>query len=143
MWYEICKQLPEVQFLAFTKSFMLDFNSRPENLAIIWSVFPSTEPSSIPPGPRAYTDFSCLGLSYPRSCNGGDDENYNRFRMAMQCTGNCERCGFCFNIEQNSSRMHLSGGPEFLDVGFHAHGRAVTAAAKKYAAQQRGDKNVS
>jgi hypothetical protein len=75
-WFDICKALPKVRFLAFTKSFALDYSNKPENLEIIWSVFPDSKnvPST---GKRAYAG----------KCGSGN---------IMECIGSCDNCGICW-----------------------------------------------
>lgn len=105
-WFRICHNIPQTTFLAFTKSFMYDFSCKPGNMEVIWSVFPSTDFSTVPPGPRAYADFSCLGRFYPM-------EERERFSNAVKCTGTCASCGMCFYSSDNK-----------FDVRFKAHGAA-------------------
>ena len=54
MWGDLARAFPKTRFLAFTKSFDLDFRHRPRNLKIIYSVMPTTPMSTVPRGTRAY-----------------------------------------------------------------------------------------
>ena len=102
-WKIMSAAFPYIQFLAFTKSFDLDYTSAPDNLNIIWSVFPDTDFDKIPAGPRAYTDFSetFVDAEYPE----GMTDN------AVKCDGLCTTCGTCFYSNENQ-----------LDTIFDAHG---------------------
>jgi hypothetical protein len=51
--YQVCRELPAVRFLMYTKSFHLDWSGKPDNLALYWSVDKTTT-AKVPPGPRAY-----------------------------------------------------------------------------------------
>lgn len=111
MWCRIAQRFPGVKFLAFTKSFKLDYWMKPENLQIIWSVFPSTDFSSVPRGSRAWTLFDAIGLEYP-------EREYPRKEKAFRCTGKCRACGICFNMDESRNASPMS----ILDVKFKAHG---------------------
>jgi hypothetical protein len=92
-WLAICRGCPEVRFLAFTKSFHLDFTQVPSNLQIIWSVWPDTKMETVPPGPRAYAGESkTLG------------------EKLIECPGQCDTCMVCWGI-----------GKVGLSVHFHIH----------------------
>lgn len=88
-WIAIAKALPEVKFLAFTKSFHLDYSKLPKNLVVIWSVFPDTDKASIPPGTRAYA-----GEYKPR-------------RKTLECPGNCDSCLVCWGIHKLNLDVHF------------------------------------
>jgi hypothetical protein len=98
-WIETCKSLPDITFLAFTKSFKLDYSAAPDNLNIMWSIFPDTIMEDIPPGPKAFTLIP--DMTYPASM----------LLNIKQCAGNCLHCGICFHSNQNQ-----------IDVAFKAHG---------------------
>lgn len=108
MWFRICREYSDTKFLAFTKSFTddchLDWTEKPDNMIVMWSVFPSSDFTQVPDGPRAYTLFDEIDLFYPPSEN-------ERIRNALLCTGKCQRCGVCFNNDINN-----------VDVKFYAHG---------------------
>lgn len=77
-WLEIAKHFPNIQFLAFTKSFNLDF-SVPENMKIIWSIWPDTDMAKVPTyGFKAYAG------------NCGHTSCY-------ECPGQCDTCQICWN----------------------------------------------
>jgi len=68
-WVEIAKALPEVRFLAFTSSHSLRFSRVPENMSILFSVWPDT--SVIPIGRKAYVE-GASGFSCPHDCGPGE-----------------------------------------------------------------------
>ena len=112
-WCEVCARFPDVRFLAFTKSFKLDYSGRPENLNIMWSVFPDSALSDVPDGPRTYTLCDELGITYPAS-------ETERINAAAECSGLCETCGLCFHSNEND-----------IDVKFHLHGNAINGLNRK------------
>ncbi len=104
-WIELAKIFSEIQFLAFTKSFKLDFSKAPTNLNILWSVFPDTIMEDIPPGARAITTIP--GHDYPDSI----------LKDAVKCGGLCTACQICFHSNENK-----------LNVYFEAHGGGYNSA---------------
>lgn len=80
-WFRICRCFPGTKFLAFTKSFHLDFSCKPENLTIVWSIWPDTNMSKVPPGPRAYA-----GDCVPKN------------ERPIECVGTCADCGMCWEL---------------------------------------------
>lgn len=89
-WFTICEALPDTRFLAFTKSFHLDFTRKPSNLQIVWSIWPDTDLSRVPSkGPRAYAG-DCQGMG-----------------KTVQCAGNCDSCGICWFLDRNPVNVHF------------------------------------
>jgi hypothetical protein len=90
-WVEIVAACPEVKFLAFTKSFHLDFSAaqKLKNLSLVWSVWPDTDLSTVPPGPRAYA-----GDSGPAD--------------ALECPGNCDTCLVCWSLAKRGIDVHFT-----------------------------------
>lgn len=83
-WFEICRALPHIRFLAFTKSFHLDFADKPDNLQIVASVWPDTDMDKVPKDwPRAYAGDCKLPAN------------------TVECHGNCDQCGVCWYFDQN------------------------------------------
>jgi len=74
-WLEIIKRNPDVQFWAYTKSHMLDFNDLPENLILRYSCDESTINIPLIDLPRAYMGiekgFTCQGVTRPDEVNCG------------------------------------------------------------------------
>lgn len=87
-WIEIALFFPAIKFLAFTKSFSLDFSRCPSNLRIVWSVFPDTNLSTVPAGPRAYAGSI------------GDT-------TMLDCHGSCDTCGLCWNLREIGRNVHF------------------------------------
>lgn len=89
-WFAICRACPTVRFLAFTKSFHLDFGNKPANLQVIWSVWPDTDMSKVPSGPRAYAG------------------EFKARRKTLECPGGCDHCGMCWDIRKVGADVHFS-----------------------------------
>ena len=89
IWKSICRKFPNINFLAFTKAFSLDYSKRPRNLKIIWSVMPN-----MPALPA-----TCKGS---RAYAGGIDQKRKNERI-LKCPGNCEGCGMCWNMKGSES----------------------------------------
>jgi hypothetical protein len=111
VWTQVARRFPEKRFLAFTKSFgHINFEDRPDNLLIIWSVTPSTEFLQVPTGPRAYLITDEVMTDYPV------EERY-RMHKAMRCTGTCEFCGMCWFVDENQCdvkfELHKRGGKKW------------------------------
>jgi hypothetical protein len=77
-WTEICRQCPDTRFFAFTKVFSLFAIGRPSNFVLIASVFPDTEPGTVPIGVPTFT-------AVKRKTTG----------IGQQCNGSCDNCGIC------------------------------------------------
>lgn len=85
-WNSICSSLPRIKFLAFTKSFHLNYSRCPSNLQIVWSIWPDTDHDKVPEGPKNYTgDCGDTGKSFP--CHG-------------KCDG-CWKCWFLKDLGMN------------------------------------------
>jgi hypothetical protein len=78
-WKAICSYFKDIKFLAFTKSFHLNFNPKPKNLEILLSVWEDTDLSTIPKGTigneRGFP-LSFTGMKGWNSikCNGGENK---------------------------------------------------------------------
>jgi hypothetical protein len=82
-WFQICTNLPDVSFLAFTKSHALNYAHKPDNLQIIWSIWPDTPSEALAlPGPKAFTGV-CTGMPH----------------ATPQCPGRCDNCMRCWNSQ--------------------------------------------
>jgi hypothetical protein len=77
-WAEICRQCPETRFFAFTKVFGLFAHDRPSNFVLIASVFPDTEPGTVPDNVPTFTAV------YRKQTGTG-----------QHCSGSCDSCGIC------------------------------------------------
>jgi hypothetical protein len=87
-WKAIAYRFPEIKFLAFTKSFDLDFSKCPKNLQIVFSVM--TDTACEPP------------KSFPKAYAGecGD-------KKAIHCPGNCDTCGMCWQLSILKRNVHF------------------------------------
>ena len=84
-WIEISKAYPKVTFLAFTKSFGLDYSKKPDNLIIYWSIWPDTK------------DAPKKGLyAFAGYCKTK--------RKVIECPGLCDNCLVCF---KGSTNVHF------------------------------------
>lgn len=93
-WFEICRAFPDIRFLAFTKSFSLDFSQKPDNLQVIYSIWNDTKADNIPSN----------GLySYAGDCTAIAGERYEK---AFECAGHCDKCQFCWN-PTGDVRFHI------------------------------------
>jgi hypothetical protein len=79
---EVVKSFPDVKFLAFTKSFQLDFSDCPNNLNLVMSIFPDTK-ESVPQG---------YARAYAGNCNM-EGNNY-----VKECSGQCHECKECWSL---------------------------------------------
>ncbi len=81
-WKSIARRNPNTIFLAFSKSFSLDYRPKPKNLVVVWSIMPTMETSEIPEkGPKAYMQ---------------DGTETRIPKNAVKCPGNCDTCGLCW-----------------------------------------------
>jgi hypothetical protein len=83
---ELCRVFPSVRFLAFTKRHDLLPHPRavPRNFAVVASMWPRW---GAPPA-----GYRCAWFQ--------DGTETRAPRTALECPGNCETCGFCFNIRK-------------------------------------------
>jgi hypothetical protein len=89
MWKDTARQFKHINFLAFTKSFHLDYSHKPRNLKIVWSVMPNMP-------------------TLPKACKGsraycGPIEQRRKKERIMICPGHCESCGMCWNLKGSES----------------------------------------
>ena len=75
---QVAELFPDVQFLAFTKKYHLDFGERPKNLVIVLSVWPGIEL----PDDSQGLPFAWLS----------EDERRDPGQMYVKCPGSCEDC---------------------------------------------------
>lgn len=77
---------PDVRFMAYTKRHDLDYRNKPENLCILFSMWPNWGDPAAVSGPRAWVD----------------DGNEPRIpENAHKCTADsCEDCRFCWHADR-------------------------------------------
>jgi len=88
-WKKIASAFPNIKFLAFTKSFHLNFRNIPANLQIVMSIMPDTKNMPLKGFPKAYT---------------GDCKKMGE---AIECPGCCDECGLCWNLSQIKCNVHF------------------------------------
>lgn len=80
----IAREFPATRFLAFTKQFGLDYSNQPQNLTIIFSMWPGM------PKPKRQKGIRFAWLQ--------DGTERRVPRNAMRCVGACENCGLCWEL---------------------------------------------
>ena len=80
---EISAEIPEVNFLVFTKRFDLDFSLELPNLSVVLSMWPGLENPTHLELPRAW-------------CQDGTETRIPD--DALECYGECENCGACWGL---------------------------------------------
>ena len=94
---KIARDNPETTFLAFTKNFSLDYRRVPQNLSIVFSMWPKMRK---PVHKKGVSGFAWM--------QDGTEKRVPE--NAVECPGDCEHCGMCFHIAK-------IGG----NVVFHKH----------------------
>ena len=79
-WILICKALPSVMFLAFTKS-LLDYSDCPDNMQIVYSVWQDSD----------VKEYQNLKISYAGDCVPDN-------KKVFECIGHCDNCGVCWKL---------------------------------------------
>lgn len=89
-WKAICSHFKDMQFLAFTKSFHLNFLPKPSNMEIIMSVWTDSVMDNIPVGfPISFTGFKGWNSI---KCDGGAEK--------------CNKCGFkCWELSKQNKNV--------------------------------------
>jgi len=89
---EIAKKYKDIKFLVFTKKYHLDFSTKPDNLEIVFSAWPGRD---IPK-----TKFKIAWMN---------DGIENRIpNNAIECPGNCESCGMCWNLSKLNKDVYFN-----------------------------------
>jgi hypothetical protein len=94
----IAREFPTVKFLAFTKRHDLDFRFTPGNLVVVFSFWPG------------WGDIKAARACGARIAWMQDGTEDRVPSNAMECPGNCESCGLCWNLPSLER-----------DVVFHKH----------------------
>lgn len=81
-WMMVANDFPSVKFLAFTKMFDLEFWPRPQNLQVVYSIWPGLIDLASH-GPRAYMQ---------------DGTEWRIPEDAIECPGQCDTCGMCWHL---------------------------------------------
>ncbi len=86
---------PATRYLAFTKYHTLNWKDKPDNLTVVYSMWPGWGDADAVAGPRAWMQ------------DGTEDRVP---ADALECPGNCESCGMCWALPSLGR-----------DVVFHKH----------------------
>jgi hypothetical protein len=79
----LASEQPQTQFLAFTKKFDLDFSDLPDNLTIMFSVWPRLKLPVRPPG-----------IKFAFMQDGTETRIPEKSKL---CSGKCDNCLFCWH----------------------------------------------
>ena len=96
-WVDIATACPEIKFLAFTKSFLLDFSKMPSNVVIGWSVDDTTT-LNVPKG-RFQAYLCAKGNTPPKDyykCSKVDSKNGH-----THYCGSATGCNWCWEGKGN------------------------------------------
>jgi len=94
IWINIAKLFPNVKFLAFTKCHFFDYSKRPENLTIIFSMFPGMKK----PNKKKNINFAWV-----------QDGTEKRIpKNAIHCPGSCENCHMCYNLTKIGQDVYFT-----------------------------------
>lgn len=93
MMYRIAKVFPGTRFLAFTKMYSLEYAGRPENLEIVFSIWPTMR---MPEPNSNISGFAWI------------DIDYRRTGKALRCSGECIQCMVCFYMAENGIDVMFS-----------------------------------
>jgi hypothetical protein len=78
----LAESFPEVKFLAFTKMTVLKFSNLPKNLVVVYSAWPG----------MPFHNPDKLPVAFMQ------DGTETRVSNAIECPGNCETCGMCWEL---------------------------------------------
>ena len=78
-WIQIANSVNDKKFLAFTKSHMLTFNNIPDNMTVMYSIYPDT-----------YKRLSGLRKFYTVY-------KEEVVKNALKCPSECHSCLYCWN----------------------------------------------
>ncbi len=94
MWIEVITEFPNINFLAFTKAFTLDYSEKPDNLQILFSTF-----DTMPKGTdkKLYEKYK-FQIARAGEVNP-DPDNYK------ECPGSCETCKSCWHANENKHNI--------------------------------------
>ena len=107
IWNEIIALFPDIKFLAFTKSYHLDFSKIPSNLSLIYSVMPDTDNGTVPEGIKSYVVFPLNGKFSAKEYQYTESQVNEIKDNSVVCPGSCEDCRLCWH--KQSVYFHLHG----------------------------------
>ncbi len=111
----IAREFPATHFLAFTEQFGLNYGNQPQNLTIVFSMWPGM------PKPKRQRGIRFGWLQ--------DGTERRVPKNAMRCTAACENCGQCWELPNLNrdvvfmKRQGVSAGRP-LDLSFSSRPRA-------------------
>ena len=88
-WVKLACLNPGVRFLAFTKSFGLDFSAVPANLQVVYSIMPDT---------------TCI---HPLGCKAYAGDCKDMPGNTIECPGFCSQCGMCWQLDKIKFNVHF------------------------------------
>jgi hypothetical protein len=111
LWYRVARSFPDTRFLAFTKNFTLDYSSKPDNLVVMYSVFPDTDYSKIPVDGNQKSFAVFPSDMEDKQYSADTQATIDNQRLTVPCPGSCLECGVCWYIDKVGK-----------NVMFHIHG---------------------
>jgi len=84
----LCSLFPKTKFLTFTKMHKLDYSQKSDNLTIVFSYWPH---------------WGDTNNNFPKAFM--QDGTETRAQGALECPGNCENCGLCWNLPKISKNV--------------------------------------
>ena len=91
-WFQICRDNPDVKFLAYTQMYKLDWSNMPDNMVRYWSIWPDTNNKYLPKnGLRAYVVDNGKG-KIPKYKIEPKGKNCSK---GMGSKVKCENCKYC------------------------------------------------
>ena len=91
-WCDIASKFPNIKFLAYTKSFQLNFDNVPSNLTIINSIWGNE---------NQYTKFANKGFKTSVVVNDLNDIKFNSNKDFVCPADDCSTCRKCWGTDKN------------------------------------------
>ena len=122
-WFEIALRNPDRNFMAYTKSWELDFGARPENFHLLWSLDPSSNQEVVELGRELikadiFSGFSSFGWQSTRDAP-------RSAKRILKCPGHCGRpqglCMWCYD-GQGDLLLPVHGVKKTLKYEIYAMG---------------------
>lgn len=90
-WKEICKEFPNINFMAYTKAYTFDYDGMPKNMEVIFSTFDNMPAGTSERLRNKYNrPIALAGNSNP------DKDYYNH------CIDDCDQCKLCWGLSKTS-----------------------------------------
>ncbi len=91
MWIEVIEEYPDINFLAFTKAFTLNYSEKPDNLEILFSTFDTM--------PSRTDDKLTAKYGFQVALAGKNNPGYH------ECPGSCETCKTCWHASEENTNI--------------------------------------